>query len=507
LQRSIAADRAEKQRLLLEKEQQLRFQRAVSIGAALGALLMVVVVIFAWVKWGEANQAKLVAEGERDRAATTQSQFLADLAWQQRLASDAGTALLLAIEALPDPAAAVRRPYVREAQVQLDNAMKELREQLVLTGHELDVRAVRIERDLIATASEDKTVRFWNARTGKQIGEPLKGHEAAVNALAFSPDGKRVVTASADGTARLWDVATRKQIGEPLRGHEGAVRTAVFDEQGDRIVTASADGTARLWDAKTGQQIGEPLRGHEGALKSAEFSPDGEQVLTASWDTTARLWDSATGKLIREFKGHEDTVAYAAFDRERNRDSKRIVTASWDKTVRVWEVGTGKLVMTFRGHDDSVEFGEFMDDRMVMSTSTDKTIRIWDTQTGEQVAILRGHEGAVWSATARSTDDQIVSASLDKTVRLWRLAGDAPIEDSPDDAQETAPKFSVAEARQAVPRCLSTAQRISFFLQPAPPDWCVELGKPPYNTPAWRQWLMDKQAGKETKPPLETKRD
>ena len=66
---------------------------------------------------------------------------------------------------------------------------------------------------------------------------------------AFSPDGKRIVTASEDKTARLWDAATGKQIGEPLRGHEGAVMSAAFSPDGKRIVTASADNTARLWDA------------------------------------------------------------------------------------------------------------------------------------------------------------------------------------------------------------------------------------------------------------------
>ncbi len=43
------------------------------------------------------------------------------------------------------------------------------------------------------------------ATTGNRLGEPLK-HDGPVHAVAFSPDGTRVVTGSEDGTARLWNV-------------------------------------------------------------------------------------------------------------------------------------------------------------------------------------------------------------------------------------------------------------------------------------------------------------
>jgi len=49
----------------------------------------------------------------------------------------------------------------------------------------------------VVTASLDKTVRLWDAKTGQQIGEPLIGHTEVVLSAAFSPDGRRVLTASA----------------------------------------------------------------------------------------------------------------------------------------------------------------------------------------------------------------------------------------------------------------------------------------------------------------------
>ena len=173
----------------------------------------------------KANAAEAMANAETARANLReaqigQSRFLADQARQERR-GDPGTAAALALEALPDNAAGAVRPYVPEAEVQLDGASRDLRERFVL-GHNARVKQPRSAPTASASSPRlpDKTARIWDAATGKPIGEPLKGHDLIVSSAAFSPDGKRIVTASADKTARIWDAATGKPIGEPLKGHD-----------------------------------------------------------------------------------------------------------------------------------------------------------------------------------------------------------------------------------------------------------------------------------------------
>jgi len=57
----------------------------------------------------------------------------------------------------------------------------------------------------IVTASLDRTVRIWNAESGKELHK-LEGHTNMVYSATFSPNGKLIVTASADRTARIWDL-------------------------------------------------------------------------------------------------------------------------------------------------------------------------------------------------------------------------------------------------------------------------------------------------------------
>jgi hypothetical protein len=112
-----------------------------------------------------------------------------------------------------------------------------------------------------------------------------------VTAVAFSPDGTRVLTGSVDETARLWDTATGKAVATLAR-HTNSVTAVAFSPDGTRVLTGSADNTARLWDAATGKAVA-TLAGHTGSVAAVAFSPDGRRILTGSSDNTARLWDAA----------------------------------------------------------------------------------------------------------------------------------------------------------------------------------------------------------------------
>ncbi|KAJ1555786.1 hypothetical protein HK405_013091, partial [Cladochytrium tenue] len=197
-------------------------------------------------------------------------------------------------------------------------------ERTLLVGHKERIYSVAFSVDgrRIVSGSNDGTARIWDAATGNQLAV-LEGHESrsSVTAAAFSPDGWLVVTGSSDKTVRIWDSTTGLERAA-LEGHYGQVSAVAFSPDGSRVLSACWDVTAinlkdntiRLWDFTTGRQLAK-MSGHSDRVDSAVFSPDGLRIFSGSWDKTVRVWDTAAaeqeGVSPDDRSGHLEAVYFS----------------------------------------------------------------------------------------------------------------------------------------------------------------------------------------------------
>jgi len=142
--------------------------------------------------------------------------------------------------------------------------------------------------DRVASASEDRTVRVWDTRTGQGV-VTLPGHAGAVTAVAFSPDGQRIASACEDGSVRVWDAATGQEA-LTLRRQLVYAFGVFFSPDGERLV-ASGSGRGevfRVWEAKDASQDSQTARAE--VLKT-----DAQQVGYMRGRVHSRLgqWDKA----------------------------------------------------------------------------------------------------------------------------------------------------------------------------------------------------------------------
>jgi WD40 repeat protein len=263
----------------------------------------------------------------------------------------------------------------------------------------------------IATASFDGTVRIWNADDGQPLGgTTISG---LTGALVFSPDLHRLAAGSNDNTVQLWDTQTGSPSGAPMTGHTTTIAAVAFSPDGHRIASTGGlgDNSVRLWNADTGQQAAPPMTTEPGNQFTAAFSRDGH-VLATGDDNTLHLWDADTGEAIGEpFPGHTDVLRSVTF----GADSHHLTTGSWDDTVRLWNFDAA-LPLT----GNSVAFSPDGQRLATGSDDNDNTVRLWNADIGQAVgATLTEHTGEVLSMAFSPDGQRLLSIAEPDRVFIW----------------------------------------------------------------------------------------
>lgn len=355
-------------------------------------------------------------------------------------------------------------------QSQLDALINQLLDNDEILPYSFFANDTEIITSIAADVLEGKKVSRESAMTIKfspqaifrvhpvsRCSSTLSGHEDAVLAVAFSPDGKRLATGSGDKTVRFWDLTTEtpKTVGSV---HRGWVLSLAWSPDGKYLASGSMDNTVQIWDGATGQALGKPLVGHTKWITGLVWEPahlayPSVRLASSSKDGMVKVWDVARRTCQFTFSSHTDAVAALRWSGDGT-----IISGSRDRTIRVWCSREGRLLQTLSGHahwintlalstDYALRTGPFNQEGVIegggdpqeaalrrykeaiaasgperlVSGSDDYTMYLWclSQNATKPVARLTGHQQVVNMAAFSPDGRHLASASFDKSVKLW----------------------------------------------------------------------------------------
>lgn len=280
--------------------------------------------------------------------------------------------------------------------------------------------------------------------------QTLQGHARGINDVAWSPTAEYLATASDDKNLRIWDAETGDALVE-FRGHTNFVFSCVFNPQSNLLVSGSFDETVKLWDVRSGDCVS-TLPAHSDPVTGVDFNRDGTCIVSGSHDGLIRIWDTMTGECLKTiYAGGNPPVSFVRF----SPNGKFVLSGTLDSTLRLWRVGDresavdaataalaggpvgdasalggggARCTKTYNGGHQNSKFCIFSTfavanprRQSVVTGSEDGSVYVYDLQKRNVRQVLKAHKDAVLAVGAHDTRDLLASGGMteDKTVRFW----------------------------------------------------------------------------------------
>jgi len=164
-----------------------------------------------------------------------------------------------------------------------------------------------------------------------------------VSKVAFSPDMQTLVSTGGgdDNTIRLIDLQTKKTR-HILKGHKTGVDAIAITPDSKKLVTGSfgqlvsgnrAISTLKLWNLQTGNLLHE-FTDNFNSVESLAISPDGKILICGNYDGTIKLWSLETLKLLHTWRDGSSSVLGLSL----SLDGKTLASSNEDSTIHIWQI-------------------------------------------------------------------------------------------------------------------------------------------------------------------------
>jgi DNA excision repair protein ERCC-8 len=175
-------------------------------------------------------------------------------------------------------------------------------------GHKSSILACKWspgDEYMVASASEDLTVRLWDIRRSgclyifdqfktrlkKETSRDPTSHHEAINSLLWSQDGRYLYSSGKDQKVNKWDVHTQENIlttfPDIKNTHLKNIQMALSND--GTVLYHPNDQEIGMYNTDNGMKI-KTLSGHYGAVNSLSYHPKLEELYSTANDYQVLIW-------------------------------------------------------------------------------------------------------------------------------------------------------------------------------------------------------------------------
>ncbi|GAA5979673.1 hypothetical protein JCM10908_003006 [Rhodotorula pacifica] len=314
---------------------------------------------------------------------------------------------------------------------------------MCLRGHQAEVLDVQFspDGDSLATASADKTILLWRVYGDCQNYGVLRLGKGTPTSIAYTSP-TTLIAGSSDHTVFLFDLKTGEVL-RRFRGHKGVVNSVDVQRGGagrGLIASASDDGTVRVWSEDAKEELEVVELGYP--ITAVKWSEDGQSLFIGGLDNDVHVFSLTTHAISYTLRSHSDTITSLAL----SPTNSQLLSCGMDSTVHLWSVQPfaptinttnpalhPRLVRSFYGAPAGFEqmlrrasfsrhtSPEGQKGTMVAAGGADRAVTVWDTTTGEIRYKLPGHTGTVISTAWSPKEPILASGGVEGVIYLGEV--------------------------------------------------------------------------------------
>ena len=234
----------------------------------------------------------------------------------------------------------------------------------------------------ISTPRSDEVIRITDVKSGRELART----NGSGSILAFSPDGK---TVAFDHGVRihLWDTETGKTLeislvdptNETDVSVDDTIDALVFSPDGKRLASGTFGGDVQIWNAETGDALTffrkiEPLKGdhNRDRIRTLAFSSDGAMLAVGSNFIRIHSLDGEKKIGFQQMRAQAEALIFSP-------DTNVLAIGRRNGEIGLWDITTGDKLTTLEGHTGPIETLVFSPEgKTLISTRQDGTILVWD---------------------------------------------------------------------------------------------------------------------------------